>query len=202
KDNGAVKRVAPVGLYFYNDTKKAFDMGCRAGAITHGSPVGYIAAGCYAAIIAEIVSGAEIEDAVRTVIELLGGVSDGEIMKKTLQYALELVNNESTEPLDAVKKMGYGFEAYEALAISVYCAVLHYESPRFAIQLAANHDGASDTCASMAAAMMGAYYGEQGFPKGWTDKLQYKNLISSLSEKLIKAVCAGDDYAVDDREED
>lgn len=202
KDNGAVKRVAPVGLYFYNDTKKAFDMGCRAAAITHGSPVGYIAAGCYAALIAEIVSGAEIEDAVHTVIDLLSGVKDGEILKKTLQYALELVGNESVEPRAAVKKMGYGFEAYEALAIAVYCAVLHYEAPRYAIQLAANHDGASDTCASMTAAIMGAYYGDGGFPKGWADRLQYRNLIASMAEKMLKAVCASDDYNVDDGEEE
>lgn len=202
KDNGAVKRVAPIGLYFYNDTAKAFDMGCRAAAITHGSPVGYIAAGCYAAIIAEIVSGAEIEDAVHTVIELLGGVADGDILKRTLLYALELVNNEEVEPREAVKKMGYGFEAYEALAIAVYCAVLHYESPRYAIQLAANHDGASDTCASMTAAMMGAYYGVQGFPKGWPERLQYKNLISSMSEKLLKAVATSEDFAVDGEEEE
>lgn len=38
----------------------------------------------------------------------------------------------------------------------------------------------------MTAAMMGAYYGEQGFPKGWADKLQYKNLISSLSESFSR----------------
>lgn len=202
KDNGAVKRVAPIGLYFYSDTKKAFDMGCRAAAITHGSPVGYIAAGCYAALIAEIVSGAEIEDAVHTVIDLLNGVKDGEILKKTLQYALELVGNEGIEPRAAVSKMGYGFEAYEVLAIAVYCAVLHNEAPRYAIQLAANHDGASDTCASMTAAIMGAYYGDAGFPKGWADRLQYRNLISSMAEKLLKAVCASDDFNVDDGEDE
>lgn len=202
KDNGAVKRSAPIGLYFYNDTRKAFDMGCRCGAITHGDPVGYITAGCYAAIIAEIVSGAEIEDAVKTVIALLENVADGEILAKTLQYALELVNNADVDPMDAVKKMGYGFEAYEALAIAVYCSVLHNESPRYAIQLAANHDGASDTCASMTGAILGAYFGEQGFPKSWVEKLQYKNLISAMADKMLKIVCSSEDDVVDEGDDE
>ncbi len=97
--------------------------------------------------------------------------------------------------MSAVKKMGYGFEAYEALAISVYCAVLHCDSPRHAIQLAANHDGASDTCASMTGAMLGAYFGVQGFPKKWVDKLQYKNLISAIADKMLKVVYSSEDDA-------
>ena len=193
KDNGAVKRSAPIGLYFYKDSKKAFDIGCRAAAITHGGSVGFISAGCYAALIAEIVNGAEIEDAVNTVIQMLGNVSEGEILQKTLLYALELVKNEEIDPLSAVKKMGYGFEAYEALAIAVYCSVLHCESPRYAIQLAANHDGASDTCASMTGAILGAYFGIQGFPKRWVEKLQYKNLISAIADKLVKVVYSSED---------
>lgn len=203
KDNGAIKRSAPIGLYFYNDTKKAFDIGCRAAAITHGSPVGYIAAGCYAAIIAEIVSGSEIEDAVKVVIDLLANVENGDVIRRTLRYVLDLVDNPDIDPMTAVRKMGYGFEAYEALAIAVYCAVLHYESPRYAIQLAANHDGASDTCASMTGAMLGAYFGDAGFPRSWVDKLQYKNLISSIADKMLKVVCASDeDVNVDDAEDE
>ena len=50
--------------------------------------------------------------------------------------------------------------------------------------------------------MMGAYYGIQGFPKGWADKVQYKNLISSMAEKLLKAVATTEDYNVDDGEEE
>ena len=98
--------------------------------------------------------------------------------------------------------MGYGFEAYEALAIAVYCAVMHYDSPRHAIQLAANHDGASDTCASMTAALLGAYFGIQGFPKKWVEKLQYKNLISALADKLLKVVYTNEDEAGEDEEEE
>ncbi len=202
KDNGAVKRSAPIGLYFYRDTKKAFDMGCRAAAITHGNPVGYISAGCYSALIAEIVNGAEIEDAVKTVIKLLDSVADGEVLKKTLQYALDLVYNEEVDPLSAVKRMGYGFEAYEALAIAVYCSVLHCDSPRHAIQLAANHDGASDTCASMTGAILGAYFGIQGFPKKWVEKLQYRNLITAIADKMLKVVYSSDDDEPEKEEDD
>jgi ADP-ribosylglycohydrolase len=152
-------------------------------------------------MIAEIVNGAEVEDAVNTVIKLLDNVADGEVLKKTLCYALDLVRNEEVDPKEAITKMGYGFEAYEALAIAVYCAVLHYDSPRHAIQLAANHSGASDTCASMTAALLGAYFGIQGFPKKWVEKLQYKNLISAIADKMLKVVYSSDEDSEEEEEE-
>ena len=54
----------------------------------------------------------------------------------------------------------------------------------------------------MTAAMMGAYFGVQGFPKGWPEKLQYKNLISSMAEKLLKAVATTEDFNVDGEDDE
>ncbi len=196
-DNGGIKRVAPIGMYFYSSTKRAFEMGCACAAITHGSPVGYISAGCYSAIIAELIQGEELEDAVHNVMRLVQSVPDGDICYRTLKYAMELVENDSVEPMEAVRKMGLGYEAYEALAISVFCAVLHKENTKFAIELAANQDGASDTCASITAAILGAYKGEAAFPKKWVKKLQYRELVESIADKLCTAVCANDDFSMD-----
>ena len=42
KGYNTVARVAPVGLYFYEDPRKAFKIGCESAAITHGHPTAFL----------------------------------------------------------------------------------------------------------------------------------------------------------------
>ena len=199
-DNGGMKRVAPAGLYFCEDTAIAFRMGCEFAAITHGAPSGYLAGGCYAAIIAEIIRGAEVRTAVERAMDIIIEIKCGEERYNALKKAIELVDNEEVAPLDAVKQLGTGRSAAEALAIGAFCAMLHRDNFRFAIELAANHDGSSDTCASICGAILGAYYGEAALPKNWLKKLQYHDLIQHMGDRLYDASGVMEKFA--DNEED
>ncbi len=69
KGCGGVMRMAPVGLAF-DDDQKAFCLGCRCAAITHGHPTGFLASGFLAALISRIVSG----DTLIQGIETAGGI--------------------------------------------------------------------------------------------------------------------------------
>ena len=61
-------RVAPVGLAWPGDP---FPYACQVAALTHGHPTGWLAAGCLARIIRELLNGTALEDAVeRTLPEL------------------------------------------------------------------------------------------------------------------------------------
>ena len=53
----------------------------------------------------------------------------------------------------------------------------------------------------MTGAMLGAYFGVQGFPKRWVEKLQYKNLISAIADKLLKVVYTSDDDGAAEEDE-
>src|SRR4051794_25508275 len=55
KGCGGVMRVAPVGLVASPDL--AFSLGADVAAITHGHPSGYLAAGAFALVIAEVMNG-------------------------------------------------------------------------------------------------------------------------------------------------
>lgn len=56
-------RVAPVGLFYSRE--KAFRIVCECAALMHGRPSGYLSAGVLAYIIACIIEGVDVEEAVK-----------------------------------------------------------------------------------------------------------------------------------------
>ena len=61
KGCGGVMRMAPAGLA---PVDGAFMLGAQAAAITHGHPSGYLAAGAFALMVARLVDGASLAEAV------------------------------------------------------------------------------------------------------------------------------------------
>lgn len=66
---------------------------------------------------------------------------------------------------DAIRQLGEGWEADEAWAISLYCAVRHIDSMRDAIIAAVNHDGDSDSTGAITGNIMGAIYGYEAIKR-------------------------------------
>ncbi len=185
-DNGAVKRVTPVGLFYAQDEEMAFRMACDIGAITHSSPDGYLPCGVYAATIACLVNGKSIVQSVERALEILEDYKGHERTYNEVKDALDKAVKKEDDPQLTVKEIGQGIEAVEALAIAVYAAVLHEKRYKFAIQLAANHDGDSAACACLTGGLLGASGGFKAIPKSWYKKLQYKNLIETLTDALYE----------------
>lgn len=194
-DNCALKRCAPIGLFYAADTEMAFRMGCDLGAITHSHADGYLPCGVFAAMTAELVRGKTPEEALDKAMEILQEYPGSARVFNTLITAREMAEDEELEPLEAVKRLGEGVDAAECLAISVLCVLIHKANFKFAVELAANHDGDSSACAAVAGCLMGAYIGESKLPKGWLKKIQYKNLLINTAQRLL-------DTAVLDFEED
>ncbi len=66
KGCGGVMRMAPVGLVFGQRgaaPRETMGLGKSLAALTHGHPTGYIAAGAFAVLIAEIVQGHDLKEA-------------------------------------------------------------------------------------------------------------------------------------------
>lgn len=180
-----VPRVAAAGLYFYSDPSVAFRKGAEFAAITHSDPSAYLAAGCFAAIIAFICRKSTIEDAVRSTIPLLTDYNGCESCYSLLNKALELLDNDSS-PMEDVAALGNGSNADSALAIGIYCACVHYEYED-SLRLAVNQDGNSDACAAIAGALKGAYLGARAIPSGWIKKTQLSDVVSEYALDLLSA---------------
>lgn len=184
KGSGGVMRVAPAGLYFHRDSERAFRMASEFAAITHTHPTGYLAAGAFATIIAELVNGADPEEAVDMAAYILKGYDGCMETCRALDHARSL-DASDVPPLEAVKRLGQGWVAEEALAISVYCALCHSTNAENALLLSVNHDGDSDTTGAICGSIIGAYLGESALPKKWLKKLQLNDTIRTMAEELF-----------------
>lgn len=124
KGCGGVMRVAPIGLYLHNNYDSAYRYGRETAAITHRHITSDQSSGALAAIIALIMNGKSIRQALRQTLTILE--KEAGINKETteaLKCAIALADNKSITVRDAINELGEGWVAEEALAIAVYCAL-------------------------------------------------------------------------------
>lgn len=196
KGCGGVMRTAPAGLLAARinngdspgTARLAFEIGCAAAALTHGHPSGYYPAGVLAAVIATIIDGESIEEG----IDISLGILDGRIGSMetitAIQSAVKLWRNRDLAPSpEAVESLGGGWVGEEALAISLYCALVAGDDLARGVRLAVNHSGDSDSTGSITGNILGALLGEQAIPPDWLDQLELADVIRQAGNDLFTA---------------
>lgn len=187
KGCGGVMRMAPVGLFFWRlggraSLPQAFRLGTELAALTHGNPTGALAGGVFAVLILAVIDGMPLKEAVAEAKVLLRQErSHGETL-----HALEKAEMLASSGLPhdkAIAALGLGWIAEEALAISIYCALV---APDFrqGVVLAVNHDGDSDSTGAMTGNLLGAMWGKNEIPAEWLDELELRDVISELAADL------------------
>jgi ADP-ribosylglycohydrolase len=183
KGCGGVMRVAPVGLFLHNDPERASRVGAEAAALTHGHPTGYLAAGMFSAVIAEIINGKSLAVSIQNAAAILKGYASNQETLRAAERAVELAGS-SKQAREAIRLLGEGWVADEALAISLYCA-LKESNVQEALTIAVNHDGDSDSTGAICGNILGALYGIGALPKAWVQNLELKEFILELSDWLF-----------------
>lgn len=196
KGCGGVMRVAPIGMLFHALTLKnfssrseylqrAFDLGCDAAALTHGHPTGYLTAGVMAALVFELLDGADLTIAIERVIPLLTKRDRHEEILNAVQQA-QFLHSTGTAPDEAIRQLGQGWIAEEALAIGIYCALKagNFES---AVIMGVNHDGDSDSTGLIAGHLMGAMQGRSAIPERWIAPLELRGVMEEMADDLATA---------------
>lgn len=182
KGCGGVMRVAPVGLLRDTPPEAAFELGARAAALTHGHPSGYLSAGFLAAVIRHLVDGSSLVGAVENTIPVLEQWRGHEETLAAVRKALAAAQD--VTPCSRLRgTLGEGWVGEEALSIALWAALV---APSFveAVRLAANHDGDSDSTASIAGQLWGAEHGRTGIPEKWAKKLDVAEVLEELAERL------------------
>lgn len=183
KGCGGVMRTAPLGFLQGMDP---FDLGMQAAALTHGHIDGWTPAGVLPRIVARLIKGEEKFLAVRN------GFSDasewGHIygeLASTQRYLLarKLARKMRFNPTEAIRQLGEGWVGDEALAIAMY-AFLSARSYTDAISRATNHDGDSDSTASIAGQLWGAQHGVSDIPHAWIRRLDVLDEILLLVQQM------------------
>ncbi|HEV2081796.1 MAG TPA: ADP-ribosylglycohydrolase family protein [Brevundimonas sp.] len=184
KGCGGVMRTAPIGLMGWGE-EVAFDLGARASALTHGHPSGYFSGGAMAAMVATLVTGDDLLHAARKALTLLSDKAGAEETFKALAAALETAESTSNRAGVADGALGEGWVGEEALAIGVYAAFVADDFAD-AMKIAANHDGDSDSTASIAGQLYGAWKGTADIPWEWVERLDVLDAICEAAVPLLK----------------
>src|SRR5207249_1326582 len=118
-----------------------------------------------------------------------------------LRQALELSSTGALlSPEELTAQLGEGWVAEEALAVGLYAVLATAaaaETPldptahfRQAVAVALNHSGDSDSVASIAGNILGAFHGEGALPSDWLEALEAPDVIRGMAQRLI-AVTVG-----------
>lgn len=169
KGCGAVMRTAPIGLLQGLPPADALLLGSRAGAMTHGHVDGWLPAGAVAALTALLVQGQKLVEAAAEAMQLLADAPVAAATPRLLAQAAQMARQDAS-PAAAYTALGEGWTGDEALAIALYSS-LAGSSFVDAIRLAANHDGDSDSTASITGQLRGTVDGITSVPHAWVQRL-------------------------------
>ena len=202
KGCGGVMRIAPIALYYNEDV--IGDFSAKSCALTHGHPLAILSAYVLGYIIYYVLSDYPMKKAVETAIQKMNdwtaeGVDKNQkpikIRYKNEKVELtELLNKaiilaeSDIENQDAIRQLGMGWVADEAVAIAIYCSLKYKDNFEDAIAAAANHDGDSDSTAAITGNIVGARVGYKNIPDYYKNNVELKDIILEISDDLANGV--------------
>ncbi len=178
KGCGGVMRIAPIGLI----AGMPFDLACKAAAITHGHPSGYLSAGFFAEVISFLVKGLPLENAIMIATDRLKMYEGCEGVLASIEKALFLAEQNDPSP-ETVEELGQGWVAEEAVAISLYCSLVAKDFSH-GVLLAINHSGDSDSTGSMTGNLLGIMHGPDSIRPEWTSRLEVRETIKEMVDDI------------------
>src|ERR1700674_3231690 len=192
KGCGGVMRIAPVGMYFAHALSRErhpdhllsgiFATGNDLAAITHGHPSGCLSAGALAVMVGMVLVGNSLTDATHAAKEELRKRPSHKESLTAIEKAECLAQSRPRER-SALRELGKGFVAEEALAMGLYCA-LGARDFEDGIILAVNHSGDSDSTGSITGNLLGAAGGSEAIPDRWLAPLELRSTIEALAGDL------------------
>lgn len=181
--NGSAMRVAPVGLLYSRDLEKLREIACQSSYITHSHELGKEGAALQACAVALALNTPSDEDIDReTFLSRLQNSVQDQLYKEKIAQIRELIGEQDKARVVAV--LGNGIEAPRSVPTTIYCFLRQPQSYKDTVIYAISLGGDTDTIAAMAGAISGAYLGIEAIPSEWRAKLENREYIETLAEKL------------------
>jgi ADP-ribosyl-[dinitrogen reductase] hydrolase len=177
--NGSLMRLAPVPLFYARRHREAMERSGESSRTTHGARTAIDACRYMGALLAGAVNGASKD-------ELLSphySPAEGYWEEFPLCPEIEEIASGSykhREPPD-IEGSGYVVRSLEA----ALWAFSRSDSFRSGCLLAVNLGDDADTTGAVFGQLAGAYYGEDGIPQAWRDKLAQRALIESYADQIF-----------------
>ncbi len=189
KGCGGVMRVAPYGLIYPKEYAIAFAIDDAAS--THGHELGWLSAGAFAGIIADIMDGKCLEESIRDTVSFMDSkysmYSHWKDLKELLLSTIEAAKQSIEEDSFDIGRFGQGWVAEEALSMALYACLCFDRDVHKVLRFAINHDGDSDSVASIAGNICGALFGHEII--SWSfdmSKVECYDVICRISKELAE----------------
>jgi len=188
--NGAAMRAAPVGLFFWNNHDKLKEVAHLSGLITHAHTLGMEGAALQAMAVALAI--AENCDkplnAQSFTYSLLNCAIEDFYRTKITKFNTLLKNPDDRQKV--IHQLGHGIEAFNSVPTAIFAFLSHPQDFVSTVIYAVSLGGDTDTIASMAGAISGAYLGIDALPTEWLRRLENHDYISDLADRLWRAASA------------
>jgi len=175
--NGSLMRLAPAVLFGYPDAGEAERLAAESSRTTHGAAECIDACRLFARMLCRALSGAPKEAV------LLGDAEGfaGEPAITAIARGAYLRKSENE-----IRGSGYVVESLEA-ALWAFAGADSFEE---AILRAVNLGEDADTTGAITGQLAGAYWGEDGIPRRWRERLALRDVIERLADDLLAAAVA------------
>jgi len=190
KGCGAIMRIAPIGLFAALDPSqevpRVYELACESARSTHAHRESTLSSGYFALVVAHLMQGATLPDAIAASGAPLEAQAGTEVVLGVIQAAQRLASSNAPATPEAVESLGGGWVAEEALAVALFCA-LRAENFEHGVLLAANHSGDSDSTASLTGQLLGTVWGPAVIPERWLARLELREVIETVASDLFTA---------------
>jgi poly(ADP-ribose) glycohydrolase ARH3 len=185
--NGAAMRAAPIGLFFWHRHAELMEAAYQSSLITHSHVLGmegaHLQAMAVALAVAEI-PGQPLDPASFTA-RLLSFATQDIYRAKIAEFGALLEHPEDRWAV--VQRLGHGIEAVNSIPTAIFSFLVHVHDFASTVTYSVSLGGDTDTIASMAGAISGAYLGADALPPEWLRQLENGDYISSLADRLWQA---------------
>lgn len=191
KGCGSAMRVAPIGYLYQHDPAKLREVAHASGICTHAHTTADAACIGAAYLVKLALDGIEPENMISELLQFTAGISrefDEAILK--VKRSIEDPGADSPvipfadSPIPAV--LGEGWVGEEAVALALYCFLRYPDDYKRAVLRGANSNGDSDSIASIAGSISGAYLGIGAIPPEWIMRVEKTDYLGSLAERLAE----------------
>ncbi len=194
--NGAAMRIAPIGVFYHDESEQLRDVAYRASMITHAHLLGMEGGAIQAYAIARAVrTPAGILDREHFLNSLRAFILDDvDIYHEKINRIQDLLEKNPTSH-EVVDALGNNITSFDSVPTAIYSFLAHHASFEEAVVYAVNLGGDTDTIGAMTGAISGAYHGYENIPTRWLEKLENgtkgRDYIISLAEQLYKIWSSG-----------